>query len=86
MSDDLKYQVEKLGRALEVSNNTIKSLEKRLFDAQQIISIFEQEKKAWDQQKVLQEQIIKQQLEASDSEKRRLEQEVIDLRNRLKAA
>lgn len=86
MSDDKEYQIQRLSSALEVSNNTIKNLEKRLKDALQVIAIFEQEKRMWGEQKKLQERIIRQQLESSDVEKRMLEKEVIDLREKLKAA
>lgn len=86
MSDEQKIQIDRLSRALEVSGNTIKSLEKKVANAQQIIALFEQEKKQWTQQKVLQDQIIQQQLAASDGNVRKLESEILDLRAKIKAA
>jgi hypothetical protein len=84
MSDEQTMQIQKLSAALEVSGNTIRSLEKRVKDAQQIISILESEKKAWSEQKVLQEKIIQQQLQSGDSKTRELEKEIIELKRRLK--
>jgi len=86
MSDDKEFQIQRLSQALEVSNRTIKSLEERISNAAQLLKIAEQEKKNWEQQKILQDRIMKQQLEAADAEKRKLEQEIMELRVKLKAA
>lgn len=81
-----EIQIQQLSAALETSSRTIKALEERLLNARGIIKILEQEKKQWEQQKELQEKIIKQQIETMEVEKRTLQSEVIDLREKLKAA
>jgi hypothetical protein len=86
MSDNKEFQIQQLSSALSVSGQTIQTLEKRISDAQQIIFIMEQEKKQWQQQKVLQDQIIKQQLVAADADKSRLQDEILELRAKLKEA
>jgi hypothetical protein len=84
MSDEQKIQIDKLGRALELSNRTILQLETRLKDAHQLITIFEKEKKMNEQAKKMQETIIKQQIQASDAKVKALENEILDLRAKLK--
>jgi hypothetical protein len=86
MSDDKEFQIQRLGSALEVSGNTIRSLENKLNTCQMIIQRMEADKQQWEQQKVLQEKIIKQQIESMEVEKRSLQQEVMELRAKLKAA
>lgn len=86
MSDEQVYQIQKLSKALEVSGNTIKSLEARLARLQQLVTLMEHDKNNLEQQKVSQEYIIKQQLQNSDAARRILEEEIISLRARLKAA
>jgi hypothetical protein len=86
MSDNKEFQIQQLSSALSVSGQTIQTLEKRISDAQQIIFIMEQEKKQWQQQKVLQDRIIKQQLVAADADKSRLQDEILELRAKLKEA
>jgi len=84
MSDEQTIQIQKLSAALDVSNRTIKALEKKIADAAQLFAIHEQEKKAWAEQKILQEKIIQQQLQIADQEMKKLEAEIIDLRERIK--
>ena len=85
MSDEQTIQIQKLSAALDVSANTIKALEKKVADAQQLFAIHEAEKEQWTQQKVMRDRIIQQQLQAADNEKRRLEDEIIQLREQVKA-
>lgn len=86
MSDDLKFQIDRLGKALNVSNNTIKTLETQVKDAKQIIAILENDKKSWTEQKTLQDKIMHQQLSMNDGKVRQLEQEIIELKAKLKVA
>jgi len=86
MSDEQTYQIQRLSSALEVSSNTIKSLEEKLSRLQHLVALMEQDKKNWEQQKITQDIIMKQQLLNSDAEKRVLQEEIISLRSRLKAA
>lgn len=86
MTDEQTFHIQKLGKALEVSQRTIQSLEKKVADASQIIQILEKEKQQWEQQKKLQEMIIKQQLSTADEKVRGLEKKIMELRARLKAA
>lgn len=86
MSDDKDYQIQRLSQALETSGRTIKELEKQVANARQMLAISEAEKKQWQQEKLLQERIIKQQMVAADAEKNRLQNEIMELRGKLKAA
>lgn len=86
MSDEQKTQIDKLSRALAVSNSTIQMLEKKLNTCQMVISGMERDKRSWEEMKVMQERIISQQLAAADEEKRKLQDEIIELRAKLKAA
>lgn len=86
MSDEQTYQIDRLGKALEVSSRTIQSLEKKVATLQDLVVRMEHDKRNWEQQKVLQEQIIKQQLATADIEKRSLQEKIIELRERLKNA
>ena len=86
MSDDKDFQIQRLSSALETSGNTIKSLEQKVSRLQQLVTLMEHEKKNWEQQKIAQEHIIKQQLSNSDAEKRILQEEIISLKTRLKNA
>lgn len=86
MSDEQAYQISSLGKALEVSGRTIKSLEKKVASLQDLIMRMENDKKQREQQRVAQEQIIQQQLAVADIEKRSLQEKIMELRERLKAA
>lgn len=86
MSDEQIHQIATLSKAMEVQGNTIKSLEKKLRDAQSIISILEQEKKNWAEQKVIQNRVMQQQLAINDGTVRVLQDQIIELKDRLKVA
>lgn len=87
MTDDNKeYMIQRLNSALETSQRTIQMLEKKLDSAKALISIFEREKKQWKEQQVIQDRIIKQQLEFADTEKEKLQEEIMELRAKLKEA
>ena len=86
MSDEQTYQIQKLSKALEVSGNTIRSLEAKIARLQQLVTLMEHDKNNLEQQKTAQDYIIKQQLQNSDAEKRILQDEIMSLRARLKDA
>lgn len=85
MSDDKDYQIRKLSGALEVSNRTIQALETRVKDARALIELYEKEKKQAVQQQKMQQDVIKQQLAASDAKVQELQNEILQLRAELKA-
>lgn len=85
MNDDNKeYQIQRLSAALEVSGNTIKSMEKKLAQMQDLIQRMEHDKNNWQQIKVAQEEIIKKQLEFADRDKEKLQNEIMELRQVIK--
>lgn len=86
MSDDKEYQIQKLSKALELQGQTIMRLEQKVETAKAYVSVMEREKKQWMEQKALQEKIIQQQLALADQEKRKLQDEILELRAKLKAA
>lgn len=85
MSDEQTYQIQRLNAALEVSGRTIKSMEQRLAAMQDLVTRMEHDKKNWLQVKAAQEEIIKRQLQFADEEKAKLQNEIIELRQEIKA-
>lgn len=84
MTDEQTYQIQRLSAALEVSGNTIKSMEKKIATLQDLVVRMEQDKKNWEKQKPMQEKIIKQQLQFADREKEQLQNEIMELRQKIK--
>jgi CO/xanthine dehydrogenase FAD-binding subunit len=84
MNDDKEYQIQRLSAALDVSGKTIKSMEVKLKTMQDLVVRMEHEKRNWEQQKISQEMIIKNQLQFSDQEKEKLQGEIIELRREIK--
>lgn len=84
MTDDKEYQIQRLSAALEVSGRTIKSMEEKLRRMQDLVTRSEHEKRNWERAKIGQEQIIKQQLQFSDTEKEKLQNEIMELRQVIK--
>jgi hypothetical protein len=73
-----------LKRVHHAVNERVNMLETENNRLQQLNSILTAEKIQWEQQKVLQDEIIKQHLGNSDGATRALQDEIIELRERLK--
>lgn len=86
MSDTKQIQIDRLSKALEVSQQTILRLEQQIKDAALLISLYENEKKLARRTKMQQEQIIRQQITSADGKVKELQQEIMELRAKLKQA
>lgn len=84
MSDEQTYQIQRLNAALETSGRTIKNMEQKLARMQDLVQRMEHDKKNWEQVKVAQEEIIKKQLGFADQEKVILQNEIMELRQKIK--
>lgn len=80
----LQNDYDALKRLHDATNLRVTQLESENKSLVQINKILVAEKKQWEQQKVLQEQVIAQQLGNSDGVVRLLQDEIQELRDRIK--
>ena len=75
-----------LQKRIDSLNEGIKAMEAKISNDEQIINILNAEKVQWNQSKMVQEQIITQQLGNSDNVVNQLQEEIIKLKREMRAA
>ena len=80
--EELKKDYDALLSRYMATQQTLANLEKLLEEANKKVEILQAEKRQWDEQKVLQNQIIHQQLQNNDLIIRKLQDELIALKQR----